>query len=479
MKTKCLATALLMVNLVPLHAAELFLLPNGGGKIRANLRDISNDATIAVGSVYDRVTGVPHAAAWRRTATGYKLTVLDDSGNQSSAAAVSADGSVIVGWIYKGRRQVAARWVDGVVELIGETVSPDSQSRAVAVSDDGSVVACNMDRPYWAAVWSQATGVEGLDDRPPISPARSEVNGVTITINNFPYSLATCISGDGRTVGGRWVDSDYTPAIWNATGMVKLSQGSQATSLMNTMSGNGEVMAGYTHIPHPEGNYLFAEATCWDASGGVRLMGHLPGGDFSEITSSSANGEILVGGDRIGNYGVPAIWIKKQNPVRFSRYLKRKYDFDLPSWATGRLCVSPSGRQFGGGAWIIDTLITKNPEISVAQPVRSELKDSSSTKSFGRGEVGMRGLKKTFTIKNTGNADLTGLSVALLGKSASSFEASPLRKKSLPPGASTTFTVVFKPTTSGARTCTLRIKSNDADENPFDVKLSGTGISNK
>lgn len=167
MKLKCLATALLIVNLVPLHAAELFLLPNGGGKIRANLRDISDDATTAVGSVYDRATGVLHAAAWRRTATGYKLTVLDQSAYGSAAEAVSVDGSVIVGWIYKGPRQLAARWVDGVVELIGETVNPYSQSRAVAVSDDGTLVVCNTDYD-WAAVWSQAGGVKVLYDRPPV-----------------------------------------------------------------------------------------------------------------------------------------------------------------------------------------------------------------------------------------------------------------------------------------------------------------------
>ena len=44
------------------------------------------------------------------------------------------------------------------------------------------------------------------------------------------------------------------------------------------------------------------------------------------------------------------------------------------------------------------------------------------------------------------------------------------------PGGSTTFTVTFTPSASGTRNATLHIASNDADENPFDVALSGNGL---
>lgn len=45
----------------------------------------------------------------------------------------------------------------------------------------------------------------------------------------------------------------------------------------------------------------------------------------------------------------------------------------------------------------------------------------------------------------------------------------------LAPRSSTTFTVQFVPTGTGARTATLHILSDDSDENPFDITLNGTG----
>jgi hypothetical protein len=42
-------------------------------------------------------------------------------------------------------------------------------------------------------------------------------------------------------------------------------------------------------------------------------------------------------------------------------------------------------------------------------------------------------------------------------------------------GANNTFKVTFKPTASGTRSATLKILSNDANENSFDIQLDGTG----
>lgn len=33
----------------------------------------------------------------------------------------------------------------------------------------------------------------------------------------------------------------------------------------------------------------------------------------------------------------------------------------------------------------------------------------------------------------------------------------------------------FKPFAKGTRSASLRIKSNDTDENPFDIRLTGSG----
>ncbi|MGH7770985.1 MAG: hypothetical protein ACREQA_01965 [Candidatus Binatia bacterium] len=49
----------------------------------------------------------------------------------------------------------------------------------------------------------------------------------------------------------------------------------------------------------------------------------------------------------------------------------------------------------------------------------------------------------------------------------------------LPPGEIWTVTVQFAPTSEGAKNATLQFISNDPDENPKDVPLSGTGATDK
>lgn len=120
-------------------------------------------------------------------------------------------------------------------------------------------------------------------------------------------------------------------------------------------------------------------------------------------------------------------------------------------------------------------VIVTSPEISVQQPIGSELTDAKTKKSFGTVKVGKKGPAKTFTIRNTGKANLTGLALATSGKHAKDFIVTKLSKTTLAPGASTTFKVTFKPTAKGTRKAVIQLKSNDANENPFDIPLTGAG----
>lgn len=117
------------------------------------------------------------------------------------------------------------------------------------------------------------------------------------------------------------------------------------------------------------------------------------------------------------------------------------------------------------------------PEISVFQPAGSALVDGRSRKGFGTVKRGQTGAAKTFIIKNDGNAPLNGLATALSGKHARDFVITRPLKSYLPPGASTTFKVSFMPSATGNRNAILRIRSNDENESPFDINLSGAGAS--
>ncbi len=118
------------------------------------------------------------------------------------------------------------------------------------------------------------------------------------------------------------------------------------------------------------------------------------------------------------------------------------------------------------------------PDIAVEQPAGTGLTDGASTINFGAVAPGANAAR-TFTVRNVGNVNLTGLSVSKDGTNNADFAIGSLGATTLAPSASTTFAVTFTPGAAGARNAALHIASNDPDENPFDVALTGTGLTRR
>jgi hypothetical protein len=110
---------------------------------------------------------------------------------------------------------------------------------------------------------------------------------------------------------------------------------------------------------------------------------------------------------------------------------------------------------------------TTAPEITVS-PISLD---------FGSVVVGVNSAAQTIIVKNDGTAALKTTTIKFSGANANQFNKPTDRcsKKTLAPGASCTVLVRFKPTSVGVKTATLIIPSNDPDENPVNVDLSGTG----
>jgi hypothetical protein len=83
----------------------------------------------------------------------------------------------------------------------------------------------------------------------------------------------------------------------------------------------------------------------------------------------------------------------------------------------------------------------------------------------------------TYTLRNQGTAELNGLVLTKDGPHAGDFTVTSPPASSLSPGSSTSFTVVFMPLGRGTRSAALHLASNDYDENPYDINISGEGIS--
>lgn len=121
------------------------------------------------------------------------------------------------------------------------------------------------------------------------------------------------------------------------------------------------------------------------------------------------------------------------------------------------------------------TRLSPAPEIGVSQSGIA-ISDGGS-RNFGPATAG-RPAVLTFVITNTGNSNLTGLGMTIDGSNASQFTVTTLPMVPVTgPTGSTTFAVTFTPVGVGARSAVLHIASNDADENPYDIELTGAGLS--
>jgi hypothetical protein len=96
--------------------------------------------------------------------------------------------------------------------------------------------------------------------------------------------------------------------------------------------------------------------------------------------------------------------------------------------------------------------------------------------SFGSMETSTGTITKTFKIQNTGSSTLTIGTITFSGANASEFSLTSSPSASIVSGASTTFAVRFSPSSLGLKTAAISIVNNDANENPYDFAIQGTGI---
>ncbi|MFZ5518918.1 MAG: choice-of-anchor D domain-containing protein [Candidatus Zhuqueibacterota bacterium] len=103
---------------------------------------------------------------------------------------------------------------------------------------------------------------------------------------------------------------------------------------------------------------------------------------------------------------------------------------------------------------------------------------TSDDTDFGEVEVATGAVEHTFTIENTGNAELnltggsplvvvTGDGFSLVTDAATQVAAD---------GGTATFTIRFEPTAAGVASGAVSIANDDADENPYDFAIQGSGV---
>ncbi len=136
-----------------------------------------------------------------------------------------------------------------------------------------------------------------------------------------------------------------------------------------------------------------------------------------------------------------------------------------------------------GATISFDVFCGKGPEMDV-HGNQISIADGDTTPStsdhtdFGSIAVAGGSITRTYTIINTGYADLNfsdSPRVRINGAHAANFTVSAQPSSPVAPDGSTTFTVVFDPDAAGLRTATLSIANNDSDENPYNFVIQGAG----
>ena len=226
----------------------------------------------------------------------------------------------------------------------------------------------------------------------------------------------------------------------------------------------------------------------------VRLLGPL---SFSQFGNSVAvSGNFAVVGARLDqtfggvNAGSATIFKRDAGGTWSELYDIRSSDaedFDLfgqPVAVSGSRAIvgaflEDTGASNAGAAYIFENL-GPVPEMNV-QGNGLDIADGDVTPSvadgtdFGSADSDTGFVDHSFTISNSGTADLNLSGISITGAHAADFSVTAQPASPVNPGGSTTFTVRFDPTGTGLRTATISLVNDDPDENPYNFAIQGTG----
>ena len=276
------------------------------------------------------------------------------------------------------------------------------------------------------------------------------------------------LSGAGGTVAYAWGTSSFNFSggesiiVYQTSETTKPSSSSQLTFIAGVMLNDGTSTGSEDYDP----------ATGWTSSSitvATVNTGQVPAGLTNGVNCIS----LFPGGPEHANVRYNCTIIngtKSEILAAINNKSNWIYD-DAAGYATSTVCTF--------------TVNASNPEINVQgnsttitdgdnSPATSDHTDFGSTAVTGGTVV------RTFIIQNTGTGalSLTGSSpyVTVGGTHYADFSLSSTPSNSIAAGGSTTFQVTFNPSATGLRSATLSIANDDADENPYNFSIQGTGL---
>ena len=304
----------------------------------------------------------------------------------------------------------------------------------------------------------------------------------------FPFLAATNLTGsypsvNNVTAGGSGVG--FT-AINTAAGinLVVSSGGSTTTpGTAITVTGNGQGISDGATTTSAGNSTAFGTATV----GGTMLTQTFTISNGASATAVLTVGTVSIGGANAGDFKIvtqPGASVAAGTSTTFTVEFKPTANgtrtATISFTENDPNVASPFTFDVSG----VGSTTATGPTISVTGNGQA-ISDGAATSSAGNGTVIGTAVKKktavsaTFTVSNDAGATiaLTLGAISLTGKNAADFTVTKQPDSSVAPGASTTFTIQFKPTAKGDRTATVSFTENDASlTSPFTFAISGLGL---
>jgi uncharacterized membrane protein len=326
-----------------------------GGNVLSECYAVSGDGRVIVGGSITGGGGFSQQFSPFRWTQEEGIRALVTEFGSTVAAAVSSDGSVIVGYadfgVFSPLGAQAFRWTQttGVV-LLGDLPGGNIASFGRAMSSDGSRI---------AGIGASALGTEAfvLD----VETAAFTPLGA-LSPNPFA-SFAVGMSGDGTVVVGasstpvttqsafRWTAAGGMQAL----GLPQVPTGVVPASNALAISRDGQVIVGQArNMTSGQGG----EAFRWTQAGGYEFLGDLPGGAFQSFAyASNADGSVIVGRASVqgtcgpfgcGSFPRAFIWTRASGMQDLPELLRSK-GLDLTGWRLDEARgVSDDGRVIVG-----------------------------------------------------------------------------------------------------------------------------------
>lgn len=392
------------------------------------------------------------------------------------SAALQDDGRIVIGGFFSKVNGVAQK---GIARLNANgttdstfTATTNNAVDSVVVQPDGSVV-----------LTGQFTAVNGITRNHAARVASDGTLDANFDPNTDGRVFTAALQTDGKVVIGGFFSNVGTTgrnniARFNTDGTLDTAFDPDANAMVYSVAfqANGEVLAGGAF------NTMFGEAheglALLESDPALQMLS-VPDLTQIEWNRSGAGPEIAGVTFDLSNDG-GATWNALGNGVRISGGWQL-VGLSLPSSGLIRARGWARGGKQGGSSGILEQDFSYPlsdpvaPQISVQQPAGVVLTSGGSTVDFGALLPGANAAQ-TFTVFNTGNADLTNLAITIDGLNATDFVVTYAPASVLSAGESATFAVQFIPGAAGPRSAALHVASNAASNNPFNISLTGTGL---